>query len=337
MTPLRVVALLLTLLTASVLPACARTGVTIATETSTLTADDGYTLTRYRLMDWDGDHPRYPTATGVLYYIQGSDDTTALNATERLAAAAAMGLDIVMVERRGVTAKGLERPDDAARYATKQTRVADTLALIRADLPRRVAGSPVILCGASEGGDVAAAVAAREPRLTHIVILNSGGGQTQADEMRSTWQQLPPQLNIRSQADLESVFADIRANPSADRYWYGHPYRRWASYAFDRPADDLLKITVPILMIQGERDTSALAASARATRDLFTTAGKTNLTYREYAGADHRFVLPDGTSVFPRVEVDLVKWLRDTGGMPKAEADVFMERVTRAHPDVFRN
>ncbi|HYD01335.1 MAG TPA: alpha/beta hydrolase [Phycisphaerales bacterium] len=331
----RAIGLAALLLACLFLQACMRTGVTIATEHSTLRADDGYTLKRYRLMDWDGDRPRYATPSGVLYYVQGSDDATVLHATERLAAAAAMGLDVLMVERRGVTERGLVSPDDAARFATKQTRVADTLALIRDDLSRRAKAGSVILCGASEGGDVAAAVAAREPRLTHLVLLGSGGGMTQADELLSTWQHLPPQLGIRSRSDLEAVLADIRANAQADKRWYGHPYRRWATYAFDRPLDDLLKVNAPILLIHGDADTSVPVASARSVRDAFAAAGKANLTYREYAGADHRFERAGGASVFPRVEVDLVEWLRDTGGMPKAEADYFIARVRRAHPEAF--
>lgn len=315
---------------------CARHSVTIATEHRTLVADDGYRLVRYRLMDWDGDGSRYPQPRGVVYYIQGSDDVTALGATQKMAAAAAIGLDIVMIERRGVTRDGLTSPTDAALYATKQTRVADTLTMVRDDLSRRKPGGPVLLVGASEGGDVASAVAAREPRVTHVVLLGSGGGMTQADEFRSLWRQLPPQLGIRSLADLEAVFADIRANPDSDKRWYGHPYRRWASYAFDRPLDDLLKVAVPVLIAHGEADVNVPPASARAVRDAFAAAGKTNLTYRAYAGADHHFTRADGVSVFPLVEIDLVEWLRDTGAMPRAEADGFAARVRRAHPEVFR-
>lgn len=318
-----------------VLTGCARSSVTIATEYSTLTADDGYKVPRYRLMDWDGDHPRFATPRGVLYYVQGSSDDTVLGATERLAAAAAMGMDILMIERRGVTKDGLVSPADAARYATKQVRIDDTLKLISEDLKQRTPPGPVILCGASEGGDVAAAVAARQPRITHLVLLGSGGGMTQADELLSTWQQLPPQLGIRTRADLEAVFAEIRANPQAEKRWYGHPYRRWASYAFDLPVDDLLKVRAPIMLCHGDADTSVPVESARLVRDAFAATGKTNLLYREYAGADHRFARADGVSVFPEVEVDLVTWLRDTGAMPSAKANEFISRVKRAHPAAF--
>jgi pimeloyl-ACP methyl ester carboxylesterase len=334
MTLLRAV-VLVALFVAAAAGGCIRTGVTIATEHSTLAADDGYKLRRYRLMDWNGDRPRYAQPRGVLYYAQGSGDETALNATERLAAAAAMGLDVLMIERRGVTEQGLASPAEAERFATKQTRVADTLAMIRDDLTRRAPGGPVMLCGASEGGDVAAAVAAREPRITHLVLLGSGGGMTQADELLSMWQQLPPRLGLSSSADLQAVFADIRANPEADKRWYGHPYRRWASYAFDRPLDDLLKVSAPILLIQGDADTSVPVASARAVRDGFAAAGKTNLTYHEYTGADHRFMRADGASAFPRVEVDLVTWMCNNGALPSEEAAVFIRRVRAAHPEAF--
>jgi alpha-beta hydrolase superfamily lysophospholipase len=95
-------------------------------------------------------------------------------------------------------------------------------------------------------------------------------------------------------------------------------------------------VDAPILLIHGNADTSVPVASARAVRDAFAAAGKTNLSYLEYAGADHRFTSADGASVFPRVEIDLVSWLKDTGAMPAAEADEFARRVKRAHPEAFR-
>ncbi|MFT3687285.1 MAG: alpha/beta hydrolase [Phycisphaerales bacterium] len=143
-------------------------------------------------------------------------------------------------------------------------------------------------------------------------------------------------MGVHSEADLDAIFADIRANPQSDKRWYGHPYRRWASYAFERPLDDLLNVHVPVLLIHGDADMNVPVASARAVRDAFDAAGMTNLSYREYAGADHRFTTVDGVSVFPRVEVDLVSWLRDTGAMPGAEADGFISRIKRAHPEAFR-
>lgn len=300
-----------------------------------LPAADGYPLEVYTLRQSAGGKAAHATARGVVFYVQGSDDRSVLEATERLAGAAAMGLDVVMVERRGVSRTGLVSREEARRYASKPVRVADTLAVVQDELARRPRGGPAILVGASEGGDVASAVAAAEDRLTHVVLIGCGGAMTQEEELLATWAELPASLGIRSREDLEGIFARIRAEPDGDAEWYGHPYRRWATYALRRPLDDLVRIRAPILLVHGEADRSVPVASARGVAEAFGRAGLTNLTYKEYAGADHRLTRADGVSLFPRLEVDLVEWLAATGAMPAGEAAVFTSRVRRAHREVF--
>lgn len=313
---------------------CSSGGIAIATEYRTVKAADGFPLQAYTNFQWSGgrefDEPR-----GVLFYVQGSEDVTVLNATEKFAGACAMGMDVVMIERRGVQQDGTVDAATARRFATKPQRTADHRAAIDEYLARVKPSGPVILVGASEGGDVAAEVAAADPRITHVILMGSGGGWTQAEEFRWFIAEKDGYLGMESVADLDAKMAEIRADPDGDTEWLGHPRRRWATFMFDRPADDLLRVNAPILMLQGDADQNVPVGSARALRDAFAAAGKQNLRYVEYPGVDHRFQRADGTSVFPLVEVDIASWMRDTGALGKAEADEFDRRVRNAHPELF--
>lgn len=313
---------------------CVSGGITIATEHRTVRAADGYPLQAYTNFEWSGGR-EFEQPRGVLFYIQGSEDASVLGATERFAGACAMGMDVVMIERRGVQPDAAVDRATATKFATKPQRVADHRAAINDYLARVQPGGPVILVGASEGGDVAAAVAAVEPRVTHVVLMGSGGGWTQAEEFRWFIAEKGGYLGMASVAELDAQLAAVRADADGDAEWLGHPRRRWATFMFDRPADDLLKVNVPILLLQGDADENVPVGSARALRDAFAAAGRTNLRYVEYAGVDHRFRRADGSSVFPLVEVDIVGWMRDTGALGKAEADEFVRRVRRAHPESF--
>jgi pimeloyl-ACP methyl ester carboxylesterase len=92
-----------------------------------------------------------------------------------------MDMRVVMLERRGV--HGAEVDPGAPAFSTKPHRVADVRAGLEATLANAEPQAPVFLVGASEGGDVAAAVAADDPRVTHLILLGTGGGMSQAEEL----------------------------------------------------------------------------------------------------------------------------------------------------------
>ncbi|MBL9120186.1 MAG: hypothetical protein JNL80_09765 [Phycisphaerae bacterium] len=325
-------------------PGCSTGGISIARESRAVTADDGFPLVTHRLFEWKGSDPATEAATreaaGLLVYVQGSDDRTVLSVTEHLAGACAMGLDVVAVERRGVTPEGNVQAEVARQFCTKDRRVRDERTLIDSYLnahPSVIArAQPVILMGASEGADVAAAVAASEPRVTHLILIAGGGGWTQAEEFRHMLAEgriaIP---EVSSVAGLDQKFEDIRLHPDAEIEWFGHPYRRWSSYLFERASDHLITLDIPILVIHGDADTAVPVESARALRDRFLAAGKTNLQYVEYEGVDHTLHgTTTGASVRPWVEIDTIEWLAARGALSAEYARMFVDRVRRAHPDL---
>ncbi len=299
-----------------------------------VTAADGTPLVVYELFEGRSDPDRPPR--GWLFYVQGSERRSVTPSVERLAGAVALGLRTVLVERRGIGADG--RVDEAAALAgcSKPQRVADHRRVLEHVLEGADPAAPVILLGASEGGDVAAAVAAQVPRVTHLALLDSGGGWCQADELRHLLRSRGSVVGLTRPEELEAAFQRIRRAPEAPGLWAGHPHARWSSFLWDRPLDDLLGLSVPVFLAQGDEDLSVPVESARALAAAFRAQGKTNLTYREYAGYGHGLRrASDGALGFPLLEADLVAWLAGQGVLTRAEAELAALRVRRAHPALF--
>lgn len=318
---------------ASVLTACGGRGFGVRGVGEVVQAEDGFPLLAYRLT---GDPAPSGPVRGTVLYLQGSEDRSVTEAIGSLASFCAMGSEVICLERRGVSPDGKVDVEVAGKSATRELRIADALAVLDWGTRERAAGRPVILLGASEGADVASAVAARAKGVTHVMLLAGGGGWTQEEEFRHFIRTRGEYMGMKSEADLDARVADIRAHPDAETMWAGHPYRRWSTFMFARAADDLLKVDCPILVVHGDRDGAVPIESARALAAAFRRAGKTNLKLVEIAGADHGF--GDGTkagSLLPRVEVEGVRWLAEQGVLNADEARVFIERVRAAHPELF--
>jgi pimeloyl-ACP methyl ester carboxylesterase len=197
-------------------------------------------------------------------------------------------------------------------------------------------GVPLILIGGSEGGDVAAAAAAAEPAVTHLVLLASGGGLSQAEELRLLVRRPGGTPGIRDEADLDAALARIRAAPRSTGRWLGLPHHRWSSYLWDPPVRDLLRRPVPTLVVHGDADDAVPVESARALAAALAAAGRRDLRYVELAGVDHRLRhRATGRRALPLVELAVLAWLGTNGVLTAREAGRHAARVRRAHPEWF--
>jgi len=168
-----------------------------------------------------------------------------------------------------------------------------------------VASKPrkVLLFGVSEGATVAAAVAANEPRVTHLAIIG-GGGMKQIDELRILAEKK------KFQGDIEDIYRKILADPeSISKKVYGHSYHYWSSVLDRDPMDFYARLNIPILIGFGENDSSVPVEAVLALTHQFQAMDKTNLAVHVYPGADHTLKAKE-KSYRPDFMKRLGDWLR---------------------------
>lgn len=165
---------------------------------------------------------------------------------------------------------------------------------IRAILDRQAKlPQTIVLFGVSEGGNVAARLAAELSQITHLLMLGSGG-MVGMDEFR-LWGQ-------RHQVDFDAIAEAVKRDPgSIQQRALGQTYKYWASVLPVDPMRSLRRLSIPILVAIGERDEMVPVESVRYLGRRFEQLGKDNLTIRVLPGCNHR--LDDSTGENHRKEL----------------------------------
>jgi pimeloyl-ACP methyl ester carboxylesterase len=165
-----------------------------------------------------------------------------------------------------------------------------------------------LVMGHSEGGIVAAAVAAKLPEVTHVASL-AGGGPTQLFDLVELRKVPRPDESREEQENrVAAAFDDwkkIQADPeSITEFWMGHPYRRWSSFLTRSVVEELKKSKTRIYLAQGSEDKAVSPKSYDIAIAELKTQGR-DVTGDYIVGGDHGFrteANPDGfTKVIDRV------------------------------------
>lgn len=152
--------------------------------------------------------------------------------------------------------------------------------------------SKTLAIGHSEGGIIAARVAAELPQVTHVASL-AGGGPTQLHslaELRAAPQpgDKPGDADKRRQQVYEE-FAKVRKTPdSITEMWMGHPHRRWSSFLEHSVQEELVRAKAKVYLVQGSDDTSTAPASHDVVVATLLAKGR-DVTAERIEGADHGF------------------------------------------------
>jgi pimeloyl-ACP methyl ester carboxylesterase len=153
-----------------------------------------------------------------------------------------------------------------------------------------------LVVGHSEGGIVAARVAAELPTVTHVATL-AGGGPTQlfdfvANNARPRPDDMPGAAARRVQ-DIYDEWAKIQKNPdSIAHFWLGHPYRRWSSFLKHSVKEELLRAKARVYAAHGARD-AVIPVAAHDMLEAELRARGRNVTAERLEGADHGFQTED--------------------------------------------
>lgn len=218
-------------------------------------------------------------------------------------------LAVLSIEKYGVS---LEQANSGAvdgcskdywRNNTLNRRVLDAVQVIAKMRTETWWNGKLVIYGGSEGGAIAALLAPLIPEIQAVIIQSSGIGVPTADLIRMA---VPPEIAVQ----ISQVIADAKINPTGEKRMGGASYRWWADAADITPSKMLVETDVPILLIHGSRDQFAPVEAARATRDLFVSRGKSNLTYVEYDGYDHFMTDLNGVHHKDKVLMQAAEWLR---------------------------
>jgi pimeloyl-ACP methyl ester carboxylesterase len=175
--------------------------------------------------------------------------------------------------------------------------------LARSDVdPKRV-----LVVGHSEGGIVAARVAAEVPAVTHVAPL-SCSGVTQLHSLAELARRRAPEG--RGEAAVQAVYDDwakVLAKPdSIDDFWMGHPYRRWSTFLKSSVIDGLKRTKAKVYLAHGTAD-EADSVTGFDVMHAELLAGGRDVTAERIEGGDHGLGTK-GQSGMPRVFGNVVEW-----------------------------
>lgn len=161
----------------------------------------------------------------------------------------------------------------------------------------------VCVMGHSEGGLSAAALAARDARVSHLAVL-AGGGPTQLVgllELARTGDAFGSLGDTPAQREAAFIEAwqDVMQDPeNAGAMFLGHPNRRWSSFCATSTAAEALRSDARVYIAQGGRDTSSPASNAEVLRGELLARGR-DVTLFRLPKSDHGFreTSPDGERV----------------------------------------
>lgn len=211
---------------------------------------------------------------------------------------------------------GSDAPHNFHETNTLEQRVKDTEAVISYILKNyNIDTRKVILVSASEGGAIATIVARRNKSITHLIIQSAGGWSHEGEMKYSIKYSMPGHWSkdlkeLQSLDSFNKFLLELKSDPdSLDKWWYGWPYKYWASFMFYRPMDDLKMLKIPILIQIGDKNYYAGLKGAMDVKRVFDNLGKPNLTLKIYSGLDHVFTDEKGVSHAKEIFEDFYRWL----------------------------
>jgi dipeptidyl aminopeptidase/acylaminoacyl peptidase len=223
---------------------------------------------------------------------------------------------ILVVEKPGV--KPLDTPSrlGGSMDASREFLVEHTLprwaianaAALQAVLARQdIDPTRVLVAGHSEGGIVAARVAAELPAVTHAAPLSCGGVTQLYSLAELARRRAPDGQGLAAMQAVYDEWAKILAKPdSVDDFWMGHPYRRWSTFLKHSVIDELKRSKAKIYLAHGTADEADSINGFDVMRAELMASGR-DVTAERVEGGDHGFSV-NGKSELSRVFGNVVEW-----------------------------
>lgn len=248
------------------------------------------------------DPPAEGAKAGIVLMFQGSECLSVAPGGDRIPLTLPAGVVRMDIEKYGITPEAQRAEDGTcpADYLANNTidgRVIDAMTVL-AHLRSHAEwwDGRLFVGGLSEGATLAAIVGALASETEGVMLVNGSVGRP----FREGWAESVVNA-VREEggdaatieqalAEVEATWVRARATPTTATYeGPSNTLRWWRSMIDLRPVNLLLNLDAPILLVQSELDEMTPVASAREVVRRFEARGRTNLTYREFAGLDHGF------------------------------------------------
>ncbi|MCC6676601.1 MAG: alpha/beta fold hydrolase [Phycisphaerales bacterium] len=155
--------------------------------------------------------------------------------------------------------------------------------------------SRVLVSGHSEGGIVAAAVAAQRAEVTAVGVLACGGPSQLFDmaelARRPRFDGEPEEDREARVEEVYNAWSRIAADPmSTTKFEWGHPHRRWSTFLSTSTLDELLKSRARVYIAYGTADQAVPVASTDVLRAELVRRGR-EVTCERIVGVDHGYAM----------------------------------------------
>jgi dienelactone hydrolase len=156
--------------------------------------------------------------------------------------------------------------------------------------------SRTLVVGHSEGGIIAARIAAEVREVTHVASL-AGGGPSQLFDLAESRSQPAPDgkpgdANLRRQQVLDEYSAILKDPESITKFWLGHPYRRWSTFLRRSVTEELNRSKARVYLAHGTGDQSTTVKVQDVLVAELLARGR-DVTVERIEGADHGFQTAD--------------------------------------------
>lgn len=172
----------------------------------------------------------------------------------------------------------------------------------------------ILVIGVSEGATVASALAARNPRITHVALVGGSGPTQLYDFVVDAYASSPDQNRVLAAlGDLDARRAAIAAAPQdSTRFEWGHSYKRWSSFFASSSVDNLARSAARVYVVSGMADTAVPILSTEVLYAEMMRKGR-DITMRRIPGGNHALMREGEPIKEVEAEYDrIVRWYLGT-------------------------
>ena len=176
----------------------------------------------------------------------------------------------------------------------------------------------IVLFAESEGGEIAPEIACSNSLVKRMIIFGNGGlsGTEKINilfdkEKKLDYKGYITLSGIKTKDELDTLLNDIKNKPTTEEYFLGHTYKYWNSYIYYDIDNFYDKLSIPVLVIIGEKDMSVPCESVSHLKEKYKD--KKNFSLHIIPDVNHQFIDSKGKKQFNRVMMEIVyPWFEKT-------------------------